>query len=116
MENIILSSLSLEEIASHVAEKVYTLQKRNNEQKEETKDNEFLTIDQASELLNLAKPTIYTLTHKSKIPFIKKGKKLYFKKSDLIEWLNAGRRLTRTEIEEEADDFLKRRKKTAKRV
>jgi hypothetical protein len=74
MENIILSSLSLDDIASQVAERVYNLQQKNNGQKEETKENEFLTIVQASELLNLAKPTIYTLTCKNEIPFIKKGK------------------------------------------
>jgi excisionase family DNA binding protein len=115
MEKIILSSLSLDDIASKVAEKVISLQQSNHPQKEETNENEFLTIIQASELLNLAKPTIYGLTHQSKIPFIKKGKKLYFKKSDLFEWLNAGRRLTRSEIEQEADDYLRRNKKTVKR-
>jgi len=111
MENIILSSLSLDDIASQVAEKVYNLQQKKTGQKEETKEAEFLTITQASELLSLAKPTIYTLTSKNEIPFIKKGKKLYFKKSDLIEWLNTGRRLTKSEIEKEADDYLQRKKK-----
>jgi DNA binding domain, excisionase family len=114
MENIIFSSLSLDEIASQVAEKVYTLQQRNNDQKEEIKEDEFLTIGQASKLLNLAKPTIYTLTCKNTIPFIKKGKKLYFKKSDLIEWLNSGRRLTKNEIEEEVKSSPSRNRKTGK--
>lgn len=116
MENIILSSLSLDDIASQVAERVFNLQQKNNGQKEETKVDEFLTIVQASELLNLAKPTIYTLTCKHEIPFIKKGKKLYFKKSDLIEWLNTGRKLTKSEIEKEADDYLMRNRKSVKRI
>lgn len=115
MEKIILSSLSLDDIASQVAEKVYNMQQRNNEQKLEPKGEEYLTISQASELLNLAKPTIYTLTCKHEIPFIKKGKKLYFRKSDLIEWLNSGRKLTRSEIEQEANDYLHRNRKTVKR-
>ena len=115
MENIILSSLSLEDIASQVAEKVFNLQQRNNEQREESLDGEFLTIAQASELLNLAKPTIYTLTHKSEIPFIKKGKKLYFKRADLIEWLNTGRRRTKFEIEREAQKFSIGNRKTFNR-
>ena len=34
MEKIILSSLSLDDIASQVAEKIYDLQKRNNEKKQ----------------------------------------------------------------------------------
>ncbi len=112
MEKIILSSLSLEDIATQVAEKVYNLQQRNNELKEEPKREEYLTIIQASELLNLAKPTIYTLTCRHEIPFIKKGKKLYFKKSDLVEWLNSGRKLTRGEVEKGANDYLLKRRKT----
>lgn len=116
MEKLFLSSLSLDEIALQVAEKVYDLQKRNTEQKAETKDDEFLTIVQASELLNLAKPTIYTLTHKCEIPFIKKGKKLYFKRADLIDWLNTGRRLTRSEIRKEVENSIIRHKKSVKRL
>lgn len=115
MEKIILSSLSLDDIASQVAEKVYDLQQKNNGQQKETKEDEFLTIAQASELLNLAKPTIYTLTCKNEIPFIKKGKKLYFKKTDLIEWLNTGKRQTKKEIEQEADNYLRRNRKTVNR-
>jgi excisionase family DNA binding protein len=111
MENIILSSLSLDDIATRVAEKVYNLQQSNNEQKEEPKGDEYLTIVQASELLNLAKPTIYSLTCKHEIPFLKKGKKLYFKKNDLVEWLNSGRKLTRSEIEQEAQEYLVRKRK-----
>jgi excisionase family DNA binding protein len=115
MENIILTTLSLDDIASQVAEKVYSLQQKNNEQREVAQENEFLTINQASELLNLAKPTIYTLTCKNEVPFIKKGKKLYFKKADLIEWLNAGRRMTKSEIEEEVNNHLLNKRKKINR-
>jgi excisionase family DNA binding protein len=110
METIILSSLSLEDIATQVAERVYNLQQRDTGQKEETQEDDFLTIDQASEVLNLAKPTIYSLTCKKEIPYIKKRKRLYFKKSELIEWLNMGRKSTKREIEKEAEDFLRRNK------
>lgn len=57
-------------------------------------NNSLLTISQASELINLAKPTIYTLTSKGEIPFIKKGKKLYFKKVELLTWLTNGNKVT----------------------
>jgi excisionase family DNA binding protein len=60
-----------------------------------------MTIDEACLFLNLAKPTIYSLTSKRKIPFIKKGKKLYFKKMDLEAWLNEGKKKTFSEIEME---------------
>ena len=49
----------------------------------------YLTISEASAMLNLAKPTIYTLVSKKKIPFIKITKKLYFSANALNEWLES---------------------------
>lgn len=65
--------------------------------------DEVLNIDQASMLINLAKPTIYGLTSKNLIPFIKKGKKLHFIRSELIAWLVEGRRETNAELRKEAE-------------
>ena len=62
--------------------------------------NLLFTIEQASEFLNLAKQTLYTFTSKRQIPFIKRGKKLYFKKVDLEGWLNEGKKATVKEIKE----------------
>jgi excisionase family DNA binding protein len=50
--------------------------------------NLLFTVDQASEFLNLAKQTLYTFTSKRQIPFIKRGKKLYFKLLFLYWLLN----------------------------
>ena len=54
-------------------------------------DDDILNIEEAMEFLNLKRPTIYALTSKNKIPFHKTGKKLYFKKSELINWIERGR-------------------------
>ena len=59
---------------------------------------EFLTIEEASCMLNLAKSTIYSMVSKREIPFIKKTKKLYFSKSSLNTWLAEGRNRTKEEI------------------
>ena len=53
---------------------------------------EFLTIGEACNFLNIAKQTMYGYTSKDTIPFIKKGKQLYFRKSELEEWLLSNRR------------------------
>jgi excisionase family DNA binding protein len=55
-------------------------------QKAKEAQDEILNIQQASEFLNLAIPTIYGLTYNRKIPFFKPGKKLYFKRKELNEW------------------------------
>ena len=57
-----------------------------------------LSITEASEYLNLAKQTLYGYTSINKIPFIKKGKKLYFRKSDLQTWLLEGKQKSKSEI------------------
>jgi excisionase family DNA binding protein len=47
-----------------------------------------LNIDEACEYINYKKSYVYQLTSKNEIPFIKpRGKKLYFRRSDLDKWL-----------------------------
>ena len=111
MENIILTSLSLDNLASRVAEKIIELQTDSALPHEPVFSDEFLSIAEASQFLHLAIATIYTLTCKNDIPFIKKGKKLYFLKADLIAWLKDGKQQTRHQIEMEAERYLVRRNK-----
>ena len=65
---------------------------------QETPESDLLSIAQASDLLGIAKNTIYGLSSESKIPVIKKGKRLCFSKKELLEWLRSGRRATIDEI------------------
>jgi len=74
-------------------------------------DVEFMNVTQVAEYLSLAKQTIYHLVHKMEIPNYKQGKRLYFKKLDIDEWLTKTRRKTRVEIEQEAADYLIRKKR-----
>jgi len=61
-----------------------------------------LTVTEAAELLNLAKPTIYALSQQSKIPYMKKGKRLYFDKTELLDWVKEGRNSTDSELKNKA--------------
>ena len=49
--------------------------------------SKLLSIKEASQFLNLAQQTLYGFTSQNKIPYIKKGKKLYFIKEELDKWL-----------------------------
>ena len=71
---------------------------------------QLLTIQQASEFLNLSVPTLYGYVHRSAIPVMKKSKRLYFSKQELIEWVKAGRKKTVSEIEAETDQYLRKKK------
>jgi excisionase family DNA binding protein len=76
-----------------------------NGQKEIQK--EILNVTETADFLYLAKQTIYGLTSKGEIPYFKRGNKLYFKRSLFVEWINAGRRKTNSEIQFEAEAYVK---------
>ena len=71
--------------------------------KTETFKTEFLNLKEAASFLNLASQTIYGLTSKRGIPFLKRGKKLYFKKSELENWINEGKHQSIDEIKKELE-------------
>src|SRR5687768_363843 len=51
-----------------------------------------LTVDQAASLLHLSVATIYGLIHRREISSLKRGRRVYFKKEDLLQYLEDGRR------------------------
>lgn len=71
--------------------------------------DQLLTIQQAAELLTLSVPTIYGLVNRSAIPYSKPGKRLYFSKQELTEWIKSGRKKTTAEIEAEATNYVNRK-------
>lgn len=72
--------------------------------------DQLLTIKQAAEMLCLSVPTIYGLVHRAVIPVSKRGKRLYFSKAELTQWIKEGRKKTTTEIAAEAEQYLKSKK------
>jgi excisionase family DNA binding protein len=60
--------------------------------------NKLFSVKEASNFLNLAPQTLYGFTSNRTIPFIKRGKKLYFKKFDLEVWLSEGKKDSIKEI------------------
>jgi excisionase family DNA binding protein len=67
------------------------------------KNEELLTIEGAAELLNLSVSTIYTKVCKNEIPVNKQGKRLYFYRAELLNWIKSGRIKTITEIQQEVE-------------
>ena len=74
-------------------------------------ENEWLNVQQTADFLTLTVPTIYSKVSKREIPFSKRDKRLYFLKSDLIEYIKDGRVKTVSEVEAEADQFLTSKKR-----
>lgn len=71
----------------------------------------FLTVDGVAELLDIAKPTVYTKHSKGELPGgCKRGKRLYFQRDILIDWLKEGSQKSNSEIREEAESYLNSKK------
>lgn len=69
-----------------------------------------LTLNEAAEFLCQSKSTLYKRTMEWTIPHYKVGKKLYFKRTDLIEWIEKHRVKTREDIEREALAYISKRR------
>jgi len=76
------------------------------------KTEKFLTVKEVSEFLNLAVPTIYSKVSRNELPYMKRGKRLYFSSAELMEYLREGRSKSNSEIEADADAFLSNNKKS----
>jgi excisionase family DNA binding protein len=96
-EIIVTSKSELEKIIRNSITDIFQEQGKN----ESKPSNQMFSLQEASNYLQLSPQTIYGFTSRRKIPFIKKGKKLYFKQIDLEQWLESGRKKSETEIENE---------------
>jgi len=67
---------------------------------------QFLTVDETAKFLNLSVPTIYSKVSKRELPYMKRGKRLYFARKDLETYLQSGRVKTVREFEDEEEKRL----------
>ncbi|MDB9963726.1 helix-turn-helix domain-containing protein [Vicingaceae bacterium] len=68
--------------------------------------DELMDVGQAAQLLGLSKQTIYGKVSRREIPFMKRGKKLYFYKLELMDYLKSGRVKTFKEISLSSRNYL----------
>jgi len=73
---------------------------------------EILTLEEVAWYLGLSKSSIYKLTSKREIPFYSPGgKKVYFKKSEIENWVYKSKVTPIDEVENEVENFLSRNNK-----
>ena len=83
------------------------LQKSNEHQPEA---DELLTVQDCAKFLTLSVPSIYGLIAKGELPVMKRSKRCYFSKIELLNYLKQGRKKTLAETASEADQYLKSKK------
>ena len=97
METLTLLQLNEDELRTLILE---VLESYSSSEQVSTKPeaDDIGGIEVAMEVTGLSKATIYSRCSLRTLPHRKKGKKLYFSRKELEEWIESGRRKTRTEI------------------
>jgi excisionase family DNA binding protein len=113
MHNVVLSPIDPETLISSISERVTAniLKAVGNEQTPTDQPEQLLTIQEAAEFLRLTVPTMYSKVSKGELPVMKRGKRLYFSRNELLEYLKEGRKKSNAEIEQEAKAYLSNNKK-----
>lgn len=109
MQETILLSLPLPQLQTLIVDAVNAcLDSRELNQPTPGPDN-LMTIEEAAAFAHLSKATLYGQVSRSEIPCMKKGKRLYFSRHELINWIKAGRKKTALEIAADTDAYLNRK-------
>jgi|GEM_PF-2511989 len=98
LENLAATVNALAATVNAVATDVRILKSRTMS---DTSADELGGLELAVKITGLAPRTIYKATHRRMIPHLKRGGRLYFRRSELEAWIAAGRRLTTQELAEE---------------
>jgi excisionase family DNA binding protein len=100
MSNIILTTPSeLERIIAQAIEKALQFMKPI----EQDNSNLYVGIEEASALVSLSINTVYGKVSRREIPHYKRGKKLYFLKEELQNWIGSEKVLSASEIKKQLD-------------
>lgn len=108
MHNLVLSPIDPEKLISDISERVTAniLKAVHNTTSTSEQPEQFLNIQEAAQFLNLTVPTIYSKVSKRELPCMKRGKRLYFSTTELMEYIKEGRKKSYAEIEQEAGMYL----------
>ena len=111
MENLTFDKLP--EAVTMLTKEVSELKRLLIEKQEQptTPPEQLLTIQEAAEFLSLAVPTMYSKVSKGELPVMKRSKRLYFSRIELLEYLKDGRKKSNAEVEQEAKAYLLNNKK-----
>jgi len=84
----------------------------NDSSKKGLEAEEFIYLKDVSDLSGLAKQTIYGRVSKGTIPYYKTedGKRLRFKKSEILEWMQSGKKYSKNKVDQAIDAYFEKGK------
>ncbi len=101
MNNIVLSTRNIDDFISDVVNEVFKKIELWNIKPQQSED-QLLSVQETAKFLNLSVPTIYSKVSRGELPVMKRSKRLYFSRTELMDYLKQGRRKTTLEIETDA--------------
>jgi len=101
-----LSFESLPQVVNELNIKIDSIMMLLQSEKPVVKQSDLLVIKDAAKFLNLSVPTLYGKVSRRELPYMKQGKRLYFSREELTNYVKSGKVLSDSEIEENADNFL----------
>jgi excisionase family DNA binding protein len=110
MQETILISLPLQQLQNLIIDCVNTCLDTRTIPITKCEIDEFLTVSDTAQFLKLTTSTVYGLISKGTIPCMKQGKRVYFSKIELINYLKQGKKKTISEIKAETDTYLSNKK------
>lgn len=97
---------SLPQVVQELNAKIDNIMLLLQSAKPDVKQGDLLTIQEAATFLNLSKSTLYNKVNKSELPYMKKGKRLYFSRSELMDYIKSGKFSSIQEIQAQTNNFL----------
>ncbi len=76
---------------------------------EQPPQEQLLTIQEAADFLNLTVPTLYSKVSKGELPVMKRSKRLYFSRTELLDYIKQGRKKSNAEIDAAAESYLRKK-------
>ncbi len=108
MEKILLSQFTGAELRKLFREELILFNSEQaNKQQATTNQKTVFKFKEALEYLGISKDHGYKLTSKGQIPHSKRGKYLYFEKSELDKWLLSNKVKDASQLKQEAEEYLK---------
>lgn len=110
---MIIVQLNSEQLSNLIQSSIRTVLKETQTNTDEPNDQQerLLTIQEAADFLSLTVPTMYSKVSKGELPVMKRSKRLYFSRTELLDYLKEGRKKSNAEIEQEAKAYLLNNKK-----
>lgn len=104
--NGIIITMEKEELADLVQKAIEGALASLGFRNEPVEQEDLMTIEDVSLWLDIKKSALYQKTHYGEIPYMKKGKRVYFSRKELTVWLKEGKKLTLAERNELASERL----------